>query len=194
MEMTIHYTKNADDGIEASYLRNLPMVKLLQQETVDVEDWEMLLSSVPSGEDKLFWCLGCTSSLCALDATNFDDWFIYCRTVVDSALEACKIDNAAEERKNLLALGLAARTFNFSANPVTEDLKCADTLRSAGEYACSEDADIFAKWYVLCLFTVYLRLNFNENLRALTSAMGAMNKIRSRYRQIVERLPKMDAC
>lgn len=115
------------------------MVKLLQQETVDVEDWEMLLSSVPSGEDKLFWCLGCTSSLCALDATNFDDWFIYCRTVVDSALEACKIDNAAEERKNLLALGLAARTFNFSANPVTEDLKCADTLRSAGEYACSED-------------------------------------------------------
>ena len=69
MEMTIHYAKNADDGIEASYLRNLPMVKLLQQETVDVEDWEMLLSSVPSSEDKLFWCLGCTSSLCALDAT-----------------------------------------------------------------------------------------------------------------------------
>ena len=55
METTIHYAKNADDGIEASYLRNLPMVKLLQQETVDVEDWKMLLSSVPSGEDKRFW-------------------------------------------------------------------------------------------------------------------------------------------
>lgn len=45
MEMTIHYAKNADDGIEASYLRNLPMVKLLQQETVDVEDWELPLST-----------------------------------------------------------------------------------------------------------------------------------------------------
>ena len=56
MEMTIHYAKNADDGSEASYLRNLPMVKLLQQETVDVEEWERLLSSVPSGDDKLFWC------------------------------------------------------------------------------------------------------------------------------------------
>lgn len=119
---------------------------------------------------------------------------IYCLTVIDSALEACKIESASEERKNLLALGLAARTFNFSANPVTKQLKCGDTLRSAGEYACSEDADIFAMWYVLRTLTDYLRLNFNENLRALTSAMGAMNKIRARYTQIVGRLPKIDAC
>lgn len=82
----------------------------------------------------------------------------------------------------------------FSANPVTKQLKCGDTLRSAGEYACSEDADIFAMWYVLRTLTDYLRLNFNENLRALTSAMGAMNKIRARYTQIVGRLPKIDAC
>lgn len=53
---------------------------------------------------------------------------------------------------------------------------------------------IFAMWYVLRTLTDYLRLDFNNNLRALTSALGAMNKIRARYTQIVERLPKMDAC
>ena len=162
MEMTVRYAKNADADVDASYLRNLPLIKLLQQEPVNTEDWDVLLSATPNGEDKL--------------------------------LEACKIESASEERKNLLALGLAARTFNFSANPVTKQLKCGDTLRSAGEYACSEDADIFAMWYVLRTLTDYLRLNFNENLRALTSAMGAMNKIRARYTQIVGRLPKIDAC
>lgn len=73
-------------------------------------------------------------------------------------------------------------------------MKCGDTLRSAGEYVCSEDADIFAMWYVLRTLTEYLRLDFNNNLRALTSALGTMNKIRARYTRIVERLPKMDAC
>ncbi len=194
METTIHYAKNADADINASYLRNLPLIKLLQQEPVDAEDWDVLISATPNGEDKLLWGLGYVGALCALDATDFDDWFIYCLTVVDSALEACKTENASDERKNLLALGLAARTFNFSANPVTQQLKCGDALRSAGEYSCSEDADIFAMWYVLRTLTNYLRLNFNENLRALTSAMGTMNKIRARYSQIVERLPKIDAC
>lgn len=194
MEMTIHYAKNSDADIEASYLRNLPLIKLLQKEPVGAEDWDVLVSSAPSGEDKLFWCLGYAGTLCALDATDFDDWFIYCLTVVDSALEACKIENASDERKNLLALGLAARTFNFSANPVTKQLKCGDTLRSTVEYVCSEDSDVFAMWYVLRTLTEYLRLDFNNNLRALTSALGAMNKIRARYTQITERLPKMDAC
>lgn len=194
MEMTVRYAKNADADVDASYLRNLPLIKLLQQEPVNTEDWDVLLSATPDGEDKLLWCLSYVGALCALDATDFDNWFIYCLTVIDSALEACKIESASEERKNLLALGLAARTFNFSANPVTKQLKCGDTLRSAGEYACSEDADIFAMWYVLRTLTDYLRLNFNENLRALTSAMGAMNKIRARYTQIVGRLPKIDAC
>lgn len=194
METTIHYAKNADADINASYLRNLPLIKLLQQEPVDAEDWDVLISATPNGEDKLLWGLGYVGALCALDATDFDDWFIYCLTVVDSALEACKTENASDERKNLLALGLAARTFNFSANPVTQQLKCGDALRSAGEYSCSEDADIFAMWYVLRTLTNYHRLNFNENLRALTSAMGTMNKIRARYSQIVERLPKIDAC
>ena len=47
-------------------------------------------------------------------------------------------------------------------------------------------------WYVLRTLTDYLRLDFNNNLRALTSALGTMNKIRARYTQIVERLPKME--
>lgn len=159
-----------------------------------MEDWGVLLSAAPNGEDKLFWCLGYIGALCALDATDFDSWFIYCLTVVESALNACEIKSAPDERKNLLALGLAARTFNFSANPVTKQMKCGDTLRSVSEYSCSEDADIFAMWYVLRTLTEYLRLDFNNNLRALTSALGAMNKIRARYTQIAERLPKMDAC
>lgn len=194
METTVHYAINSDSSTEASYLRNLPLIKLLQQEPVDVEDWGMLLSVTPNGEDKLFWCLGYIGALCALDATDFDSWLIYCLTVVESALNACEIKDAPDERKNLLALGLAARTFNFSANPVTKQMKCGDTLRSVSEYSCSEDADIFAMWYVLRTLTEYLRLDFNNNLRALTSALGAMNKIRARYTQIVERLPKMDAC
>lgn len=194
METTVHYAINADSSTEASYLRNLPLIKLLQQEPVDVEDWGVLLSAAPNGEDKLFWCLGYIGALCALDATDFDSWFIYCLTVVESALNACEIKSVPDERKNLLALGLAARTFNFSANPVTKQMKCGDTLRSVSEYSCSEDADIFAMWYVLRTLTEYLRLDFNNNLRALTSALGAMNKIRARYTQIAERLPKMDAC
>ena len=119
METTVHYAINSDSSTEASYLRNLPLIKLLQQEPVDVEDWGMLLSVTPNGEDKLFWCLGYIGALCALDATDFDSWFIYCLTVVESALNACEINNTPDERKNLLALGLAARTFNFSAIPVT---------------------------------------------------------------------------
>lgn len=193
MDTTIHYSKNADTDIEASYLRNLPLIKLLQQEPIDVEDWEVLISSAPNGEDKLFWCLGNAGILCALDAMDFDEWFIYCLTVVDSAVQACNA-TASDERKNVLALGLASRTFNFSASPVTNNLKCGATLRSAGEYTCSEDADVFAMWYVLRALTNYLRLDFNNNLRALTSALSAMNKIRARYTQITERLPKMDAC
>ena len=113
MEMTVRYAKNADADVDASYLRNLPLIKLLQQEPVNTEDWDVLLSATPNGEDKLLWCLSYVGALCALDATDFDNWFIYCLTVIDSALEACKIESASEERKNLLALGLAARTFNF---------------------------------------------------------------------------------
>lgn len=75
-------------------------------------------------DNKLFWCLGYIGALCALDATDFDSWFIYCLTVVESALNACEIKNTPDERKNLLALGLAARTFNFSANPVTKQRSC----------------------------------------------------------------------
>lgn len=194
MESTLHFANNGDSDFDASYLRNLPLIKLLQKTTIEVADWDVLLSAAPSGEDKLFWCLGYVGSLCAIDATDFDEWFIYCLTVVDSALQACKIENVSDERRNLLALGLASRTFNFAANPVTKNLKCGDTVLSAGNYRCTEDADIFAMWFVLRVLTEYLRIDFNNNLRALTDAMVSMNKIRSRYSQIVDRLPKIDAC
>ena len=39
MEMTVRYAKNADADVDASYLRNLPLIKLLQQEPVNTEDW-----------------------------------------------------------------------------------------------------------------------------------------------------------
>ena len=139
------------------------------------------------------WCLGYTGTLCALDATDFDDWVVYCSTVVLSALEACGVE-ASDERKNLLSIGLAARTFNFSGNPVTKNLKCAETIQGAASYNCTEDADIFSMWYLLQVLTEYLRLDFNGNLRELIDAMRTMNKIRDRYRQIADRLPKMDAC
>ncbi len=194
MESTLHFANNGDSDFDASYLRNLPLIKLLQKTTIEVDDWDVLLSAAPNGEDKLFWCLGYVGSLCAIDATDFDEWFIYCLTVVDSALQACEIENVSDERRNLLALGLASRTFNFAANPVTKNLKCGDTVLSAGNYRCAEDSDVFAMWFVLRVLTEYLRIDFNSNLRALTDAMISMNKIRSRYSQIVGRLPKIDAC
>ena len=40
MEMTVRYAKNADADVDASYLRNLPLIKLLQQEPVNTEDWD----------------------------------------------------------------------------------------------------------------------------------------------------------
>lgn len=119
METTLHFAQNADAGTEESYLRNLPLLKLLAKENIEADDWSVLLAATPNNEDKLLWCLGYTGTLCALDATDFDDWVVYCSTVVLSALEACGVE-APDERKNLLSIGLAARTFNFSGNPVTK--------------------------------------------------------------------------
>lgn len=164
-----------------------------RKENIEADDWSVLLAATPNNEDKLLWCLGYTGTLCALDATDFDDWVVYCSTVVLSALEACGVE-APDERKNLLSIGLAARTFNFSGNPVTKNLKCAETIQGAASYNCTEDADIFSMWYLLQVLTEYLRLDFNGNLRELIDAMKTMNKIRDRYRQIADRLPKMDAC
>lgn len=142
METTLHFAQNADAGTEESYLRNLPLLKLLAKENIEADDWSVLLAATPNNEDKLLWCLGYTGTLCALDATDFDDWVVYCSTVVLSALEACGVE-APDERKNLLSIGLAARTFNFSGNPVTKNLKCAETIQGAASYNCTEDADIF---------------------------------------------------
>ena len=82
METTLHFAQNADAGTEESYLRNLPLLKLLAKENIEADDWSVLLASTPNNEDKLLWCLGYTGTLCALDATDFDDWVVYCSTVV----------------------------------------------------------------------------------------------------------------
>lgn len=175
METTLHFAQNADAGTEESYLRNLPLLKLLAKENIEADDWSVLLAATPNNEDKLLWCLGYTGTLCALDATDFDDWVVYCSTVVLSALEACGVE-APDERKNLLSIGLAARTFNFSGNPVTKNLKCAETIQGAASYNCTEDADIFSMWYLLQVLTEYLRLDFNGNLRELIDAMAIIWK------------------
>ena len=86
METTLHFAQNADAGTEESYLRNLPLLKLLAKENIEADDWSVLLAATPNNEDKLLWCLGYTGTLCALDATDFDDWVVYCSTVVLSAL------------------------------------------------------------------------------------------------------------
>lgn len=191
METTLHFAPNMDEIADATYLKNLPLLKLLAKEGIEAVDWEPLILAAPNTEDKLLWCLSHAGALCALDAEDFDDWVVYCSTVVLSLLEALKID-ATDTRSNLLSVGLAARTFNFEAHPVTRDLKCAEILLRAAETRASEDADVFALWYVLQVLTAYLRLDFNRNLRTLIDAMKKMNSIRARYRTIMDRLPKPD--
>ena len=70
METTLHFAQNADAGTEESYLRNLPLLKLLAKENIEADDWSVLLAATPNNEDKLLWCLGYTGTLCALDATD----------------------------------------------------------------------------------------------------------------------------
>lgn len=191
METTLHFAPNMDEIADATYLKNLPLLKLLAKEGVEASDWDPLILSAPSTEDKLLWCLSHAGALCALDAEDFDEWFVYCSTIVSSLLEALKL-TASDDRANLLSAGLAARTFNFEAHPVTDALRCADTLLKASSWRASEDADIFSMWYLLQVLTAYLRLDFNSNLRSLIDAMKNMNAIRPRYRTIMDRLPKPD--
>ena len=191
MESTIHYAQNADESADAAFLKNLPLLKLLAKEGVEAADWELLISSAPETEDKVLWCINTAGALCALDADDFDDWVVYCSTVVSSLLDALQVD-ASDNRSDLLSIGLAARTFNFEAHPIGSGLKCADMLRRAAEYRATEDADIFSMWFLLQVLTAFLRLDFNSNLRQLIDAMKKMNAIRPRYRAIVDRLPKPD--
>lgn len=191
MESTIHYAQNADESTDAAFLKNLPLLKLLAKEGVEAADWESLISSAPATEDKILWCINTAGSLCALDAEDFDDWVIYCSTVISSLLDALEV-KATDTRADLLSIGLAARTFNFEAHPISSGMKCAEMIQRASEYQATEDADIFSMWYLLQVLVPLLRLDFNENLRRLIDAMKKMNAIRTRYRTIVDRLPKPD--
>lgn len=111
MEMTVRYAKNADADVDASYLRNLPLIKLLQQEPVNTEDWDVLLSATPNGEDKLLWCLSYVGALCALDATDFDNWFIRPTTISDYY-------NEIAERMNLNHLDLICEALDCSPTEI----------------------------------------------------------------------------
>ena len=75
METTLHFAQNADAGTEESYLRNLPLLKLLAKENIEADDWSVLLAATPNNEDKLLWCLGYTGTLCALEDINM---VVYC--------------------------------------------------------------------------------------------------------------------
>lgn len=69
METTLHFAQNADAGTEESYLRNLPLLKLLAKENIEADDWSVLLAATPNNEDKLLWCLGYTGN-CGLPCAN----------------------------------------------------------------------------------------------------------------------------
>ena len=51
METTLHFAQNADAGTEESYLRNLPLLKLLAKENIEADDWSCLLYTSPSPRD-----------------------------------------------------------------------------------------------------------------------------------------------
>ena len=51
METTLHFAQNADAGTEESYLRNLPLLKLLAKENIEADDWSVLLAATPNNED-----------------------------------------------------------------------------------------------------------------------------------------------
>ena len=191
METTLHFAPNADEISDTVYLRNLPLLKLLAKDGIEASDWEPLILSAPETEDKILWCINTAGSLCALDAEDFDDWVIYCSTVISSLQDALEV-KATDTRADLLSIGLAARTFNFEAHPISSGMKCAEMIQRASEYQATEDADIFSMWYLLQVLVPLLRLDFNENLRRLIDAMKKMNSIRARYRTIMDRLPKPD--
>ena len=48
METTLHFAQNADAGTEESYLRNLPLLKLLAKENIEADDWSVLLAATPN--------------------------------------------------------------------------------------------------------------------------------------------------
>ena len=64
METTLHFAQNADAGTEESYLRNLPLLKLLAKENIEADDWSVLLAATPNNgvrnaPQKRFWPARC---------------------------------------------------------------------------------------------------------------------------------------
>lgn len=190
--MDISFERNNDEKMEREYTKNLPILKLLTHQEVEPEDWRGMLEETPRDVDKLLWCIGCVGLFMSETDDKFEVWSAYCATVAKSATQACGIE-ATEDRVYLIAYGLAARTYDFSKNPIKRGMYDTTPMVKASEYKCEDDADFFSMWNLLIALLELLRLTAVDNMHEMISAMEKVNKIRERYRQAADKLPKPDS-
>lgn len=190
--MDVAFEPNNDARSEKAYTKNLPMLKIQTHETVNPEDWQGLLADTPPGMEKVFWCIGCAGMFMANTEDKFDVWCAYCITVAQSVVTACGED-ADEDRIYLMGFGLAARTFNFVAHPVRRGECDPAPFIKAAQYECKDDVEFFSMWHLLVVLIELLRLSETEDMHDMVSAMVKMNRVRARYRQAADKLPKRDA-
>lgn len=126
------------------------------------------------------------------DASKFDVWCAYCITVAQSVVTACGEDTD-EDRVYLMGYGLAARTFNFAAHPVRRGECDPAPFIKAAQYECKDDVEFFSMWHLLVVLIELLRVSETEDMHDMVSAMVKMNRVRVRYRQAADKLPKRDA-
>ena len=107
-------------------------------------------------------------------------------------MTACDED-ADEDRIYLMGFGLAARTFNFAAHPVRRGECDPAPFIKAAQYECKDDVEFFSMWHLLVVLIELLRLSETEDMHDMVSAMVKMNRVRARYRQAADKLPKRDA-
>lgn len=158
--------------------------KILAQKSISVKDWQALAETTPKGENKLLWCMSCIEDKCVSDV-SFDSLAVYFGKITIKLIEACEESDLNAERKQLLALGLAAKVFGGT---VPDNLECAQALKKAAYYTAAADPDIYAQWYALKALNEYLRTDSSANMRMLFFVMQTMNRIRDRYQQTAERL------
>lgn len=190
-DMDISFKRNNDERVEKTYTKNLPILKLLTHQEIEPGDWQGMIEDTPKGVDKLLWCIGCVGMFLSETDDKFDVWCAYCATVTKSAMEACGAEEK-EDRLCAIAYGLAARTYDFSAHPARRGMYDTAFLIKASEYECVEDVDFLSMWNLLTVLLELLRLTAMDNMHEMISAMEKMNRIRSRYREAKDKLPKPD--
>lgn len=190
--MDVAFEPNNDARSEKAYTKNLPMLKIQTHETVNPEDWQGLLADTPPGMEKVFWCIGCAGMFMVNTEDKFDAWCAYCITVAQSVVTACGEDTD-EDRVYLMGFGLAARTFNFAAHPVRRGECDPAPFIKAAQYECKDDVEFFSMWHLLVVLIELLRVSETEDMHDMVSAMVKMNRVRARYRQAADKLPKRDA-